>query len=104
MPITSGIILYPNPCSETSTNSQINLGTTNENKKSKVGAIKIWLNSDASASIVHIDIQHKRNQILKDKKNNWSTIAEFLNTTFVTELKLTLPEFNHTKEIKQNAI
>ena len=40
-PITFGVILSPNPRGKNSTNSQINPGTSNENKNFKVRTIKI---------------------------------------------------------------
>ena len=54
--ITFGVILPLNPCGKISTNSQINLGTSDENKNSKEGAIKILLDSGASASFVRKDL------------------------------------------------
>ena len=48
-PIPFGTILSLNPCSKISTKSQINPGTTDENKNSKVRTIKILLDSGASA-------------------------------------------------------
>ena len=63
-----------------------------ENKNSKVGTIKILLDNGASASIVRKDVLYERHKILKDKRNKWSTMAGTINTTFVTELILKLPE------------
>ena len=51
-PITFGIILPPNQSGKNSTNAQNNMGTTDENKNSKVRTIKILLDSGASASII----------------------------------------------------
>ena len=49
LPITFGIILSPNPRSKNSTNSQVNLGTTGNNKNPKVCNIKkILLDSVAN--------------------------------------------------------
>ena len=66
--------MCPNPRSNNSTNSQINPKTKDENRRSKVCTIKILLDCGISASIVHKDIIHERDRILKDKKNKWSTI------------------------------
>ena len=46
-----------------------NLGAIDKNKYSKVHTIKKLLDNSASASIVLRDILHKRDKILKDKKN-----------------------------------
>ena len=70
-----------------------------ENKNSKVYIIKILVDSGVSASIICKDILHECHKILKDKKNKWSTMAGTLNTTFVTEIILILPELNHSAEI-----
>ena len=86
LPIMFSIILPPNPCDKKSTNSQINLGTSDENKNSKVCTIEIFLDSCASASIVWKDVLHICHKILKGKKNKWSNMAEICNTTFVTEI------------------
>ena len=59
MPITFGIILPPNPRGKNLINSQINPGTMDENKNSKVHTIKILLDSGASISIVRKDILYK---------------------------------------------
>ena len=91
-PITFGVILSPNPRGKKSTNSQINLVTSDENKNSKVRTIIILLDSGASTSIVRKDVLHVRHKILKDKKNKWSTMAGTFNTTFVTEIISKLPE------------
>ena len=64
-----GIILSPIPEDKNWTNSQINLGSTDENKNSKARNVKIILDSSASTSIVRRDDLHKRHRILKDKKN-----------------------------------
>jgi len=98
-PITFGIISSPKPRGKNSTNSQINPGSSDENKNSKVRTIKILLDSGASASIVRKDVLHVRHKILKDKKNKWSTMAGTFNTTSVTEIMLKLPELNHSAEI-----
>ena len=95
-PITFGIISSPKPRGKNSTNSQINPGSSDENKNSKVRTIKILLDSGASASIVRKDVLHVRHKILKDKKNKWSTMAGTFNTTSVTEIILKLPELNHS--------
>ena len=42
---------------------------------------------------------YRRHQMLKDKKNKWSTMAGTFNTTFITEIILKLPELNHSAEI-----
>ena len=44
LPITFNIILPSNLCNKNSTNSQINPGTTDKNKNSKVCTIKICIN------------------------------------------------------------
>ena len=54
--ITFGLILPPNPRDKNSTNSRINLGTSDKDTNFRVHAIKILLNSGASASIVHKDV------------------------------------------------
>ena len=99
LPITFGIILSSNPRGKNSTNSQINPGTLDENKNSKVRTIKILLDSGANASIVRKDVLHMHHKILKDKINKWSTMAGTFNTSFVTEIILKLPELNHSAEI-----
>ena len=60
-------MLYPNSHGKNSTNSQINPGTKDENKNSKVCIIKISLDSGAIGSIVRKDILHERHKILKNK-------------------------------------
>ena len=74
LPIIFGIILPSNPQGKNSTNSQINPGTTDENKKSNVHTIRVLLDSGASALIIRKDVLHERHKILKDKKNKWSTM------------------------------
>ena len=85
MPITFGVISMPNPRSKKSIHSQINQETLYENINSKGNTIKILLDSCASTSIVHKDRLYERHRILKGKTNEWSTMAEIFNTTFVTE-------------------
>ena len=68
-PISLGTILSPNPCGKISTNSQLNPGTTDEDKNSKERTIKILLDSGASESIVSKNFLHERHKILKEKKN-----------------------------------
>ena len=68
-PIAFGI------CGKNSTNSQFYPVNLDENKNSKVRSIKILLDSGAGASIVRKDELHECHQILKDKKNKWSTMA-----------------------------
>ena len=97
-------ILPPNPCSKISTNSQINPVISDENKKSKVHAIKILFDSGASASKAHKDILYKHHKILIDKKYKWSTMAGTFNAAFVTKIILKLPELNHAPEIYANSI
>ena len=46
-------------------NSQINPGTSDENHNSNTRAIKILLDSGASASIVRKDVLYERHKILK---------------------------------------
>ena len=69
LPFTYGIILSPNLCSKISANSQINLGTSDENNNSREHNIKIFLDSCASASTAHRIILHKGHKILKEKKH-----------------------------------
>ena len=69
--LTFSIILPSNPRGKISTTSQINLGTTDKNKNTKVHTIKKLLDSSASASIVHKDTLYERHRILKNKKNKW---------------------------------
>ena len=47
-PITFGVILPPKVCGKISSNSQISLGTLDENEYSKVCTITILLDSGAS--------------------------------------------------------
>ena len=49
-------------------------------------------------TIVCKDILTKYRKILRNKKNNWSTIVGTFNTFYVTYLNLELPELNHTAE------
>ena len=93
------VILFPNPRGKISTNSQIIPVNSDENKNSKVCTIKILLDNGASASIVREDVLYKCHKILKDKKNNWSTMAGTFNKTFITEIILKLSELNHSAEI-----
>ena len=97
--IIFGVILPPNPRGKNSTHSQINPGTLDENINSKVCTIKILLESGANVSIVRLDELDKRHRSLEQKKNKWSTIAGTLNTAFVIEIILKLPELNHSAEI-----
>ena len=85
-PITFGVILPLNPQIKNSITSQINPGTSGDNKNSIVQTIKILLDSGASASIVHRDVLYECHRLLKDKKNKWSTMAGTFITTFVTEI------------------
>ena len=64
------MILSQNPHGKKSTNSQIDPGTSDENKSSKVHTIKILLDSGASASIARKDFLYERQRILKVKKIN----------------------------------
>ena len=66
LPITFDVILPSNLRGKNSTNFQINLGTSDENKNSKVHNINILLDSSASASIVCKDIVHKHHKIIYD--------------------------------------
>ena len=70
-PKTFDIILPPNPRGKNSTNSQINPGTSDENKNSKVYTIKILLDTSTIASIVHKDVLYEHCRILQDQKNKW---------------------------------
>ena len=72
LPITFSVILPPYPSSKNSTNSQINLGTSDKNKNSKVHIIKILLDSGASVLIVRESVLYERHKIVKDIKNYWS--------------------------------
>ena len=85
MPITFGVILPPNPHGKNTTNSQINLKTSDENKNSEVHTMTILLDSGASASIDHKDVLCERLKFLKIKKKKWPTMAGTFNTTFVAE-------------------
>ena len=98
-PITFGTILPSYPRGKSATNSQMNPKSTAENKNSKVRAIKILLDSEASALIVYKDILYERHRILKDKKNVWSTMARTFYTIFVIKIILKLPELNHSATI-----
>ena len=91
-PITFGVILPPKQRGKLSTSSQINPTALDETKNYKVRTIKILLDSSASASIIHKDVLYERHNILKDKKNKWSTMTWTFNTTFVTEIILKLLE------------
>ena len=70
-PITFVVNLPPNPRGKISTNSSNNLGNTDKNKNSKARTIRIFLNSDTSASIVRKDVLYDRHRILKDKMLNY---------------------------------
>ena len=50
--------------------------------------------------VVHKDVLNERQKIIEQKKNKWYTYSRDLYTTFVTKLKLKLPELNHTAETK----
>ena len=65
-PITLSVIYATNPRGKNSTNSQINQTTSDENRNSKVCTVKIFLDSGASASIVHKDVLYQRHRNLKD--------------------------------------
>ena len=80
-PITFSVMLPPHPRGKNSTNAQINLGTLDKNKNSKVRTIKILLDSGTRASIVCKGILYKRDKFLKDKKNKWSTMTGTFNIT-----------------------
>ena len=97
--ITFSVILPPKLLGKNSTNSQNKSGTSYEIRNVKVCAIKILLDSGASASIVRKNVVYERHKILKDKKNKRSTMTGTFNTTFVTEIILKLPELNHSAEI-----
>ena len=98
-PITFGVNLPPKRRGKILINSQINTGTTDKNRNSKVCTIETLLDSGASASIVRKDVLYKRHKILKDKKNEWSTIEGTFSTTFITKIILKLPELNHSTDI-----
>ena len=97
--ITFGVILPPNHRGKISTNSQNSPRTSDENRIFKEGTIKILIDSGASASIVRKHVSYRRHNILKDKKNKWSTIVGTFNTTFVPEIILKFP-----RRFTQNAI
>ena len=99
LPIAFGVILPPKLRGKNSTNSQNNPITLYVNRNSKVYTIKSLLDSGASASIVRKDVLYERLKILKDKNNKWSTMAGIFYSTFVTEIILKLPEFNHFVDI-----
>ena len=80
-------------------NSQINLGTMDENWNSKEHTIKILLDDGASVSIVSKDVLHERHKIIEQKKFVWSTMAGIFNTTSTKKLNLKLLESNHTAKI-----
>ena len=67
-----------------------------ENKNSELRTIKILLDSSVSASIVCKGAFNKRHKILDEKKNKRSGT---FNMTFVTEIILKLPDFNHSEDI-----
>ena len=67
-PISFSVILSPNPRGKILINSRIDLGTTDENKNSKVRTIEILSNSVTRASIVCKDILYEHHKILKQKK------------------------------------
>ena len=69
-PITFGEILPPRLCGIISTNSQINLVNLDDNKRSKVRTIKIFLDNGASASIIPKHVFYERHKILKDERIN----------------------------------
>ena len=98
-PNTFGVILLLTLRGKISTNSQVNLITSDENKNSNVCTIKILLDSGARSSIVHKDVLYERHQNLKDKKNKWSTMEGIFNTALVTEIILKLPELINSAEI-----
>ena len=59
LPILFAVILPPELRNKISTNSQINPETLDENKNSKIHAIKILLDSGASASMIREDMLYK---------------------------------------------
>ena len=68
--LTCDVILPPNPRGKNSTNSQINQGSLDEKRNSKVCTIKLLLIRGASASIVHKDVLYERHKNLKEKRIN----------------------------------
>ena len=82
----------PSPNYKHLTYFQINLGTADENKNSKVCIIKILLDGGTSVSTVPKDILHESFRILKQKTNKLPTMTVTFNTTSIMELKLKLPE------------
>ena len=67
-----------------------------QNRNSKVCTIKISLDNVAIVSITHKDVLYERHNILKDKKNKWSTMAGTFYTTFVTEIIFNIPDLKHS--------
>ena len=99
MPITFSVILPPNPCSKNLSNFQINPGTLDENKNSKVCTIKTLWDSSASELIIHEDVLYICHKIFKDKKKQWSTMAGNFKTISVPKIILKVQELNHSAEI-----
>ena len=66
LPSTFLIIVTSDEFGENPINSQIQLGTMDEDRKSNVLTIKISLDSGASASTVRRNVLHRRRKIFKD--------------------------------------
>ena len=66
--ITFGVLLFANPRGKKSTNSQISLWTSDENRNSRVPTIKILLDSGANVSIICKDVLNECHKILKKKR------------------------------------
>ena len=69
-PLTFGMIVTTNIRGQDLTKSQINWGTTDENKNSKIFTIKILLDDSTSTSIICEDNLDKRLKILNQNKNS----------------------------------
>ena len=83
--IPFSFILSLNPHDQKLINPQINLGTIDENKNSKVNTTKIKLDSGASVSIARKDVLQAGHRILKLKKNKWSSMLRTFHTTSIIE-------------------
>ena len=68
------------------------------NKNCKVRTIEIVLYSSAGALIVRKDVLYERHRILQEKRKKASNMAGTFDT-FVTEIKLKLPELSNSAKI-----
>ena len=89
-----GIMLPLNLRRKNSISTQMNPGTMDEIRNSKIRTIEIVFDSGASASIENI--LYGRCKILKDRENKWSTMVGIFNITFRTDLEL---KFSELKEV-----